>query len=141
VQFELALSRPTEFALHLRIPAWAEAATISVNGKRQPQELAPGAFASLRRTWQLGDRVELELPMKMRLAAVDAQHPDIVALLYGPLVLFAVGSAPGLTRQRLLAAKRMALHKWQIETASGPVAMLPFVGIGDEEYSTYLRAS
>ena len=141
VQFELAASRPTEFALHLRIPAWADAATVSVNGKRQPLELAAGAFASVRRTWQLGDRVELGLPMKLRLAAVDQQHPDTVAVLYGPLVLFAIGPLPGVTRQQLLAAKRMALRKWQIETASGPVVMLPFVAIGDEEYSTYLRVS
>ena len=141
VAFELAVSRPTEFALHLRIPAWTEGATISVNGKRQPLEIVPGTFASVQRTWQLGDRVELELPMKMRLAAVDPEHPDTVALVYGPLVLFAIGAMPGVTGKQLLAAQRTASRKWQIETTNGPVAMLPFVAIGDEEYSTYQRVS
>ena len=138
VQFELQMSRPAELALHLRIPAWAEAASLSINGKRQRLQLAPGTFASVRRLWKSGDRVELELPMRMRLAAVDPQHPDTVALLYGPLVLFAIGGASGITRKQLLTAQRVGPQKWRLETANGPVAMLPFVAIKDEEYSTYL---
>ena len=140
VRFEVEASRPAEFALRLRIPAWADAATVSVNGKRQPLELAPGRFASLLRTWRTGDRIELELPMGMRLEAVDPQHPDTVALIYGPIVLFAVTNMPkGVTRKQLLAAKRTGPQSWQIETANGPVAMLPFIAIGDQQYSTYLR--
>ena len=141
VAFELAVSRPTEFGLHLRIPAWTEGATISVNGKRQPLEIVPGTFASVQRAWQLGDRVELELPMKMRLAAVDPEHPDTVTLVYGPLVLFAIGAVPGVTGKQLLAVKRTAPRKWQFESANGPVAMAPFIAIGDEEYSTYVRVT
>ena len=42
VRFDLELSRPSEFAIHLRIPQWTEGATMSVNGKRQPLVIAPG---------------------------------------------------------------------------------------------------
>jgi DUF1680 family protein len=34
VRLELSATKPTEFAVNLRIPAWAEDATVAVNGKR-----------------------------------------------------------------------------------------------------------
>ena len=47
--------------------------------------------------------------MKARLEAVDAQHPETVALLVGPVVLFAITDAePKVTRAQLLAAKKSA---------------------------------
>ena len=81
---------PRSLTLHFRIPAWAEGAQIFVNGTRQKELAAPGQFAAIRREWKTGDRVELELPLKMRLEPIDAQHADTVALLRGPLVLMAV---------------------------------------------------
>jgi hypothetical protein len=138
VQFEMMVSSPQEFALSLRIPAWAESASVSVNGKRESVET--GAFARVQREWKNGDRVDLELPMTTRLEAVDPQHPETVALLNGPLVLFALTDAePKLTRAQLLAAKKMSAQDWQVDTAAGPMKMLPFTAIGDEPYSTYLR--
>jgi len=90
IDFEFSLSKPTELVAHFRIPAWAEGTSISVNGKRWRDPVLPGTFASLRRKWKNGDHVELEMPMKMRLQILDARNPDTVALLRGPLVLFAV---------------------------------------------------
>ncbi len=43
-----------------------------------------GTFAEVRRQWKNGDRVELDLPFATRLEAVDAQHPDVMALMTGP---------------------------------------------------------
>lgn len=131
-----------DFALSFRIPAWASSATIAVNGRRVPTQIMPGAFASIQRQWKTGDRIELELPMTMRLEAIDPQHPQIVALAFGPLVLFAMTDAqPSLTRADLLAARRMDRRRWQVRTAGAPLTMLPFVEIGDELYSTYLRVT
>ena len=48
------------------------------------------AFAELHRDWKTGNRIDLELPLKMRLEAVDKQHPETVALLCGPLVLMSL---------------------------------------------------
>ena len=65
--------------------------------------MQPGTFASIRRTWKDGDRVELELPMPLRLEQVDANHPNMVALVQGPLVLFAVTeSQPSFEKNALL---------------------------------------
>jgi uncharacterized protein len=59
--------------------------------------------------------------------------------LFGPLVLFALTAArPALTRPELLGANRVDQGTWQIKTASGPINMLPFTEIEDEQYSTYL---
>jgi DUF1680 family protein len=140
VQFEVTASKPTEFALHLRIPAWAEGMSVTVNGKRVPAQ--PGSFARLQRVWKTGDHIDLDLPLKSRLEAIDPQHPETVALLVGPVVLFAITDAePKVTRAQLLAAKKTAAQSWQVETADGPLKMSPFTAIEEEEYSTYLRVS
>jgi hypothetical protein len=145
INFTLASSAPTEMTLCFRIPAWAEGASISVNG-RQPHDVAmvPGQFAAIRRVWTGGDRVELELPLKMRLETIDARHTDTVALLRGPLVLMAVKSQlqdplPKMTREQLLAARRVSTREWKVMAANGPVSMLPFVSLGERPYTTYLQ--
>ena len=142
VKFELESSKPAEFAIHLRIPGWADGALISINGKRESSSVAAGQFAMLRRTWKNGDRVEVDLPMKLRLKSLDPQHPQIVALLCGPLVLFAITeAAPLVTTQQLLAAKKTGQRSWQVETATRPMTMLPFTVITDQQYSTYVLAT
>jgi DUF1680 family protein len=142
VQFELQASQAREFALNFRIPAWASGASISVNGNRVAAEIIPGNFAAVRREWNTGDRVELNLPMTTRLESIDRQHPDTVALLHGPLVLFAVTeNAPSVTRTNLLAAKRTGQRSWEATTTGAPLKLLPFVEVADEPYSTYLRVT
>jgi len=140
VSFEVQTSKAAEFAVNLRIPAWADGASVSVNGKRQ--SASAGTFFEVHRSWKHGDRIELELPMKTRLEPVDAAHPETVALLFGPLVLFAVtDSQPTITRPQLLEAKRTGAKNWSVESASGVVQMLPWTEIGDVQYSTYLRTT
>jgi DUF1680 family protein len=101
-----------------------------------------GSFAAVRRKWKSGDRIVLDLPMSLRLEAVDVQHPETVALLYGPLVLFATtNSAPAVTRAQLLAATRTAKDgaEWLVNTSGGSLRMLSFSAVGEEQYSTYLK--
>jgi DUF1680 family protein len=138
VQFEVNTTKAVEFAVNLRIPGWAEGASISVNGKRTT---APaGSFARVERKWKNGDRLELELPMTTRLEALDAQHPETVALMVGPLVLFG-DQVPGLTRAHLLAAKRMAPGVWHVSPDGNIVMkMVPWTVVSEgEPYTTYLR--
>jgi hypothetical protein len=142
VEFEFALPKPTTFAANFRVPAWAEAASISINGKRVSASVVPGTFAPLNREWKNGDRVTLELPMKMRLEAINQRHPDTVALLRGPVVLFPIApSKEPITRQQLLSATDAGSGKWQVQTTGAPMKMLAFISINDEPYSTYLKVS
>lgn len=142
VHFRLQASRPSQFDVRLRIPAWAAgSARIRVNGQPVSASTVSG-FATLRRRWKDGDRIELEMPLPMRLEAIDAQHPETVALLKGPLVLFGVTrQTPAITRRELLSARRLQDQPavWQAETASGPLSLKPFFALEDEAYTTYFR--
>lgn len=73
---------PIAFPLRLRIPAWADAATIHVNGKLQPTPAA-GSYARIERTWNSGDVVELHFPMVPKLSR---GYNDSVSLERGPVV-------------------------------------------------------
>jgi DUF1680 family protein len=146
IEFTMTASQAAEFALNLRIPAWAEGAEVSVNGVRMKDVARPGEFAAIRRTWKSGDRVELELPLRMRTEAIDAQRPDTVVLMRGPLVLMAVkeqleAPLPKITRSQLLAARRVSERAWEAKAESGPVTLLPFTGLGSRPYTTYVKVS
>ncbi len=138
VQFEVKASKAASFELNLRIPGWAEGTSVAVNGKRE--SVAAGSFARVQREWKNGDRIEVELPMKIRLEAVDAQHADTVAVLVGPLVLFG-DQVPGLTRAQLLGAKRMVRELWHVSTGGEIMKMVPWTVLEDQPYATYLRVT
>jgi DUF1680 family protein len=142
IDFHVTASPPKAFALRFRIPAWAEGAALSVNGKRVPDSPAPGSFVAIRREWKSGDRIDLELPLTKRLEPINPRHRETVALLCGPLVLFGAGeTAPAVTRQQLLAATESGKQSWRAETAGAPLSLVPFTSISDEPYSTYLVAT
>ena len=90
-----------------------------------------------------GDRVEIELPLTMRLEAIDSERAHVVALVRGPLVLFPMTeNAPAVTREQLLSAARLPGEPaWQAQTASDRLRLLPFSAIGDERYMTYMALS
>jgi DUF1680 family protein len=143
IQIQVSASQPKEYTLYVRIPRWVTGnPMLSVNGTRVSDSVQPGTFASIRRTWKDGDRVELELPMPLRLEAVDANHPKLVALVQGPLVLFAVADAqPSFDKNALLQAKPLnnAAGDWQASSTDGSsVTMRPFMNIDKENYSTYV---
>ena len=87
---EIAVDGPeAEWTLSLRVPAWCERATVTVDG--EPVDATPDehGYLRLRRAWGASARVVLELPMPVR---VVVPHPRIdavrgcVALARGPLV-------------------------------------------------------
>ena len=140
IKMTLRVPSPRLFTLNLRIPAWAQDASLLINGKRQSAQ--SGQFAAIRREWRSGDRIELELPDTRRLESVDAAHPDTVALHAGPLVLMRIvehGAAGPLRRDRLLGAQRDhgGRHEWLVETEAGAVKLKPFLDIDGETYSAY----
>jgi hypothetical protein len=73
---------PVLFPLQLRIPAWADAAKLFVNGAQQPP-IKPGSFARLNRTWNNGDVVLLKLPLEPR---VEIGFNQSISIVRGPIV-------------------------------------------------------
>jgi hypothetical protein len=142
-QLKMEVARPEKFTVYLRIPAWADSNTrVSVNGKRVEGELRPGSFFALSRTWANGDRVEYEIGMPVRLQPVDAENPQTVALVRGPLALFAVGNLPaGFSRAQLMAASGASASSedWVVQGDAGKVIFQPFGAIRDEHYRLYQK--
>jgi uncharacterized protein len=140
-ELKFDLAHEETFTIYLRVPAWADAKSrVSVNGKKVESEAVPGQFLALRRSWKKGDRVEFEIGMPLRLEAVDEQNPNIVALVRGPLAMFAVGDTSAkLTRAQLLAASAVSetSEDWQVGVDSGKLIFRPFAAIGDEPYRLY----
>src|SRR6202012_1261508 len=138
---ELSPDRPVEFTVALRIPEWAGNETrVAVSGKRDAGEIRPGTFFSVTRTWKKGDRIEMEFDMPKRLDAVDPQHPNTVALMYGPLSLFAVGESFGrVQREQLLQAQQMSIGSsdWNVMSDSGKIRLTSFGSIQNEKYRLY----
>lgn len=144
IEIRVSASRPHDQTIYVRIPTWAKSdPVVMVNGRRVTRSVESGSFAALRNTWKEGDRIEIELPMPLRLEAVDANHPNLVALVQGPLVLMAIAdSQPTFDPQALLRAKPVNndLGDWTATSASGgDVTMRPFMKIDKESYSTYVQ--
>lgn len=95
-----------EFTLWMRIPTWCNSnqfvagelykyadneqhtITASVNGKSVSSTTIDG-FLPIKRKWQKGDKVELELPMAMRFSEADARvesDSNRICITRGPLV-------------------------------------------------------
>lgn len=144
IEIQISASQPHEQTIYVRIPSWARPEpVVMVNGRRVTSPVGPGSFAALRNTWKDGDRIQMELPMPLRLEAVDANHPNLVALVQGPLVLMAIAeSQPTFDTQALLRAKPVNNDRgdWTASSISGSdVTMRPFMMVDKESYSTYVQ--
>ena len=89
VSIELSPSKPSEFALFLRIPEWSrESASVRVLSGKDTlfvdlSALEAGEYAKISRKWKKGDRVELSLDLSARVLEQDGHQ----AIVRGPVVL------------------------------------------------------
>jgi hypothetical protein len=72
-------------SISLRIPAWCETPSVSVDGRAEAPKVVDG-YLRLHRAWQMGQVIRLTLPRKLRIEPT-LDDPGTVALLFGPLVL------------------------------------------------------
>ena len=87
ITVDRAPAEPT--AVRLRIPGWADTATVKVNGRPIDGPAEPGTYAAVRRAWTSGDVIELHLPMPVRLLEAHpaiAELRDGIAVMRGPIV-------------------------------------------------------
>ena len=75
--------RAMRFPLLLRVPGWAEGATVRVNGRDAGVPAAAGTFARVERDWTAGDVVEVRFPMKPR---VRTGYRGAATVVRGPVV-------------------------------------------------------
>ncbi len=74
-----------KFPLSLRMPGWARAAFIEINGETiddiEPQA---GQFIRIDRDWKKGDVVVMRMPMRVQTIGWS-QRPNTTSVYYGPL--------------------------------------------------------
>lgn len=112
IRIHVSPTRAARFALRLRIPSWAQGATLRVGDAPFAGEVVPGTYAVIEREWHNADTVALNLPMPPRVhraqlrnvqasrapdgSAVEQEvlRLDYVAFGRGPLV-YATGLVDG----------------------------------------------
>jgi hypothetical protein len=72
--------------------------------------------------------------MPFRLQPIDSRHPETVALMRGPLVLFAQAENPRLTRTQLLNPTQALDGAW----TTNSIRFAPFADLNDNHYATYV---
>lgn len=161
--------QPTKLALHVRIPAWvAGFPSVKVNGKIAETSATPGSYVTILRTWNKGDQVEIELPMRLHVEAMPDDN-TMQAILYGPLVLAGELGNDGLSEALVVGpegpdfkkAPALALPSFQakgsdpsawIHPAGAPltfrtvgqerdITLTPFNRVSGQRYSVYWKVS
>lgn len=84
---------PTSFPLVLRVPAWAEGATVRVGGGAE-KPMRPGSLHRITRTWEGETSLVVRLPMRVK---ATVRYNEAVAVERGPLV-YALAIAEEWTR-------------------------------------------
>jgi uncharacterized protein len=77
------------YSLFLRIPGWCSGATLKVNGQAVTAPLTAGQYAEVNRKWKAGDKVELNLPMPVKMMEANPLVEEVrnqVAVKRGPVV-------------------------------------------------------
>ncbi|WP_242386663.1 glycoside hydrolase family 127 protein [Phocaeicola sartorii] len=83
-------SKKVKFTLQIRYPDWVNKAEIKIyiNGKRQVILKNKTGYIPLEREWRKADKVEIELPMSIRVQQLPDKS-NYYSFLYGPIVLAA----------------------------------------------------
>lgn len=89
-QFMIEAKKAVKTTIFFRCPEWVveNGYSITVNGKKVALTQKPGSYVAVNRTWKNGDRVVVEIPMKI----ISEKLPDqsnYVAFLKGPIVMAA----------------------------------------------------
>ncbi|PWK92443.1 glycoside hydrolase family 127 protein [Fulvimonas soli] len=129
VRLRVAVERPARFRLRLRIPSWADGATLAVDGRAAGVPVQPGGFAAIEREWRGGEAILLRLPMRPRLHRAvnrnvqESRAPDgspvrqevlrfeYAAVTCGPLV-YATGLIDGFKTEETLRLPDAPPEAW-----------------------------
>ncbi|MBN2313518.1 MAG: glycoside hydrolase family 127 protein [Sedimentisphaerales bacterium] len=82
LNLKVETDKTVRFPLLLRIPAWAQGATIRIEGQSE-KSLKRGTFHRIQREWKGNDRITLHFPMR---AKTSDRYNGAIALERGPLV-------------------------------------------------------
>jgi DUF1680 family protein len=130
---------PKTFSLRFRVPSWTSNVSVRVNGRGVPVDARPGTWATLRRAWSSGDKVEIRIPLTLRMEPVDEQHPNRVAVVRGPVVFVLEGAYhdPAFA----LPMQDEELERWLVPEEGSLPRGVWSTGLTETEYPTSLRVA
>jgi DUF1680 family protein len=125
VRLQVLETGSSTWALSLRIPAWSQNQTLSINGEVIQDARREHGYLVLEREWRVGDVIELDLHMQATFVAsnprIDATR-DSLAIQRGPLV-YCLEDQDQAMQGRLLdfeVDKNQALlTRWAADTLGG----------------------
>ena len=143
--FIINVSNPIALSLKVRVPEWsASGARVKINAKELELTSSPSSYLIINRTWNNGDRIDIEYEMKLHLHRMP-DNPNMAAIMYGPLVLAGKLGKEGLADSLkygpygptlppvlspVLVANNIELELW-IEAAPGKPLTFRIKGVGD----------
>lgn len=86
VQIGVSVTRPTQFALRMRIPAWSRKTEVWLNGQRIPN-VTPGTYLTLQREWRSGDSLHVRFDLSLHAWLGEREQAGKVSLYRGPVLL------------------------------------------------------
>jgi DUF1680 family protein len=118
-------SRSANFRILLRKPYWADDFTITVNGAKQE---SGSDVASIERTWEKGDKIEIRFKMPVKVLDGNISYPDHIALQRGSQIL--------VFDQNLnkIKAKDISLNASSINPEVADSTVLPKGWVGTQAY-------
>ncbi len=129
IRLRISVERAARFALKLRIPTWAEGATLAIGDEDAGVAVVPGQYAAIEREWHDGDEIVARFPMRPLLhravnrnvqesLAPDGSEVrqqvlrfDYAAITCGPLV-YATGLIDGFKIEETLRLPTTAQDAW-----------------------------
>ena len=81
--FSIKTTKQVNFPLSIRIPSWCKNASVLINGKVISEKIMAQTFLKLNRNWKNGDKIELTLPMEIKLSRWENNSLGVER---GPLV-------------------------------------------------------
>ena len=148
-------AQPVTLGLKVRHPYWTPTISATVNGKAVNARSTPSSYLEIRREWKDGDRLEVTLPMTLRLETMP-DNSNRVAVLYGPIVLAGALGEVGDPAARkpdfvpVLVTEGRPPTDWLTAVPSQPCAfrtrgvgqprdvlLFPFFRMHDQRYTVY----
>jgi DUF1680 family protein len=162
VALEISPERPSVFSIEIRIPDWAQGATVSVSGDSNMLHPIAGAYVRLERLWRAGDVITLSCPMRPQIhrkahrnvqesqapdglpVRQEVLHFDYLAITRGPLV-YATDLIDGYKIEETLRIDTGSPDTWLLteqatDGEGGPPLRLCPVGRPPLTFQPYYRA-
>ena len=157
IEIDVSPERPTRFAIDVRIPGWAEEASLVVAGRSVAT--VPGTYARIEREWRNGDTMTLDLPLTPRIVPATRRNVqesltpegekvaqqvlgfDYLAIARGPLA-YATGLIDGFRTGETVRASDVSLAVdgetvWLHAAGRPPIAFEPYYRAGGRHHGAW----